>query len=118
MIKALEEMIRRFCPYGLEFKDSDFFTHDLCTLIPALELEYETSVHYSTGKTPAMLKDTQKLSIRTLFIVALNGTNAAQLESKHPTFPGSHIKPYQPAGKELVPLRNTTPFTVPPVERN
>ncbi|MBW0587206.1 hypothetical protein O181_126921 [Austropuccinia psidii MF-1] len=35
MIQTLEEMIRRFCAYGLEFKDSDGFTHDWCTLIPA-----------------------------------------------------------------------------------
>ncbi|MBW0549820.1 hypothetical protein O181_089535 [Austropuccinia psidii MF-1] len=55
MIQTLEEMIRRCCAYGIEFKDSDGFTHDWCTLIPALELAYETSVHYSTGQTPAML---------------------------------------------------------------
>ncbi|MBW0570755.1 hypothetical protein O181_110470 [Austropuccinia psidii MF-1] len=48
-------MIRRFCAYGLEFKDSDGFTHDWCTLIPALKLAYKTSIHASTGKTPAML---------------------------------------------------------------
>ncbi|MBW0559011.1 hypothetical protein O181_098726 [Austropuccinia psidii MF-1] len=28
MIQSLEDMIRRFCAYGLEFKDSDRFTHD------------------------------------------------------------------------------------------
>ncbi|MBW0527477.1 hypothetical protein O181_067192 [Austropuccinia psidii MF-1] len=56
MIQALEEMIRRFCVYGLEFKDQDGFTPYWCTLIPALELEYKTSVHYSTGKTPSMLE--------------------------------------------------------------
>ncbi|MBW0552599.1 hypothetical protein O181_092314 [Austropuccinia psidii MF-1] len=37
MIQTLEEIIRRFCAYGLELKDSDGFTHNLCTLIPALE---------------------------------------------------------------------------------
>ncbi|MBW0558375.1 hypothetical protein O181_098090 [Austropuccinia psidii MF-1] len=56
MIKTLEDMIRRFCSYGLEFKDSDGFTHDWCTLIPSLELAYKTSIHSSTGKTPAMLE--------------------------------------------------------------
>ncbi|MBW0562371.1 hypothetical protein O181_102086 [Austropuccinia psidii MF-1] len=49
-------MIRRFCAYGLEFKDSDGFTNDWCTLIPALEWAYKTSVHFSTGQTPAMLE--------------------------------------------------------------
>ncbi|MBW0575019.1 hypothetical protein O181_114734, partial [Austropuccinia psidii MF-1] len=53
MIQTLEDMIRRFCAYGLEFKASDVFTHDWCTLIPALELAYKTSVHFSTGQIPA-----------------------------------------------------------------
>ncbi|MBW0583047.1 hypothetical protein O181_122762 [Austropuccinia psidii MF-1] len=35
MIQKLEDMIARFCAYGLDFKDSDGFTHDWCTLIPA-----------------------------------------------------------------------------------
>ncbi|MBW0505103.1 hypothetical protein O181_044818 [Austropuccinia psidii MF-1] len=57
MIQTLEyNMIRRFCAYGLEFKDSDGFTHVWCTLIQALELEYETSIHSFTGKTPAILE--------------------------------------------------------------
>ncbi|MBW0581496.1 hypothetical protein O181_121211 [Austropuccinia psidii MF-1] len=41
MIHTLEDMIRRFCAYGLEFKDSDGFTHDWCTIIPALDLAYK-----------------------------------------------------------------------------
>ncbi|MBW0563332.1 hypothetical protein O181_103047 [Austropuccinia psidii MF-1] len=56
MIKTQEEIIRRFCAYGLEFKDSDGFTHDLCTLIPEFELAYKTSVHSSTDQTPAMFE--------------------------------------------------------------
>ncbi|MBW0572764.1 hypothetical protein O181_112479 [Austropuccinia psidii MF-1] len=56
MIQTLEDLFRRFCAYGLEFKDSDGFTHDWCTLIPALEMAYKTSIHSSTGKTPAMLE--------------------------------------------------------------
>ncbi|MBW0525676.1 hypothetical protein O181_065391 [Austropuccinia psidii MF-1] len=51
MIQTLEDMISIFCAYGLEFKDSDCFTHDLCTLIPALGLAYKTSVHSSQGQT-------------------------------------------------------------------
>ncbi|MBW0561511.1 hypothetical protein O181_101226 [Austropuccinia psidii MF-1] len=48
MIQTLDNVIRRFCAYELEFKDSDSFTHDWCTLIPALELAYKTSIHSST----------------------------------------------------------------------
>ncbi|MBW0471175.1 hypothetical protein O181_010890 [Austropuccinia psidii MF-1] len=51
IIQTVEGMIKRFCAYGLEFKDSDGFTHDWCTLIPTLELAYKTSVHSSTGQT-------------------------------------------------------------------
>ncbi|MBW0510445.1 hypothetical protein O181_050160 [Austropuccinia psidii MF-1] len=56
IIQNLEEIIRRFCAYGLEFKCSDVFTYDWCTLIPALEFAYKTSVHSATGQTPAMLE--------------------------------------------------------------
>ncbi|MBW0588236.1 hypothetical protein O181_127951, partial [Austropuccinia psidii MF-1] len=56
MIKTLEDMNRRFCAYGLEFKYSDDFTHDWCTLIPASELAYNTSVHSLPGQTLAMLE--------------------------------------------------------------
>ncbi|MBW0482645.1 hypothetical protein O181_022360 [Austropuccinia psidii MF-1] len=106
MVQTLEDMIRRFCAYGLEFKESDGFTHDWFTLIPALELAYKTSVHSPTGQTPAI------------------GTNAVQvefsgeLENKHPTFPVSFIKPYHSADKELFPLRNPAPLTVPSVEQS
>ncbi|MBW0480809.1 hypothetical protein O181_020524 [Austropuccinia psidii MF-1] len=36
MIPTLEDMIRILCAYGLKLKDSDIFSHDWCTLIPAL----------------------------------------------------------------------------------
>ncbi|MBW0499521.1 hypothetical protein O181_039236 [Austropuccinia psidii MF-1] len=38
MIQTLEDMVRRFCAYGLELEDCDGFTHDWCTLLPELEL--------------------------------------------------------------------------------
>ncbi|MBW0462766.1 hypothetical protein O181_002481 [Austropuccinia psidii MF-1] len=38
IIPTLEHLIRIFCYYGLELKYSDAFTHDWCTLIPALKL--------------------------------------------------------------------------------
>ncbi|MBW0478081.1 hypothetical protein O181_017796 [Austropuccinia psidii MF-1] len=205
MIQTLEDIMRRFCAYGLEFQDSYGFTHDWCTLIPALKLAYKTLFLSFTGQTTAMLekgwnprlpadtlrKDLIKIHpkassfkiilykvkrhakqsmndafdyekqkwdkshkvpdfkvgdvvlVSTLnfynikgpkklkysyvgpfFIVALNGTNAVrvessgELENKHPTFPVSLIKPYQPADKKLFPLRNPTPLAVPPVEHS
>ncbi|MBW0502825.1 hypothetical protein O181_042540 [Austropuccinia psidii MF-1] len=38
MIQTLEDMVRRFCAYGLEFKDCDAFTHDLFTLLPDVRM--------------------------------------------------------------------------------
>ncbi|MBW0517118.1 hypothetical protein O181_056833 [Austropuccinia psidii MF-1] len=49
-------MVRRFCAYGPEFKDCDGFTHDWCTLLPALELAYKTSINASTNQTAAVLE--------------------------------------------------------------
>ncbi|MBW0571237.1 hypothetical protein O181_110952 [Austropuccinia psidii MF-1] len=57
-------------------------------------------------------------------IDAFHGTNAVQvelsgeLEKKHPTFPISLIKTYQPSEKEFFPLRNPTPLTITPVEQS
>ncbi|MBW0467481.1 hypothetical protein O181_007196 [Austropuccinia psidii MF-1] len=56
LIQKLEDMIRRFCSHGLEFKESVGFTHDWCTLIPNLELAYKTSNHSSNGKALEMLE--------------------------------------------------------------
>ncbi|MBW0549438.1 hypothetical protein O181_089153 [Austropuccinia psidii MF-1] len=56
MIQTLEDMINRFCAYGVEFKYSDGFTNDWCTSIPALEVAYKTSIHSLTSKTPEILE--------------------------------------------------------------
>ncbi|MBW0573491.1 hypothetical protein O181_113206 [Austropuccinia psidii MF-1] len=56
MIQTLEDMIRRICAYGLEFKYCDGFTHEWFTMLPELELAYKTSIHASTNQTPAILE--------------------------------------------------------------
>ncbi|MBW0563209.1 hypothetical protein O181_102924 [Austropuccinia psidii MF-1] len=56
MIQTLEDMVRTFWAYGLELKDCDGFIHDWCTLLPALESAYKTSIHASTNQTPAILE--------------------------------------------------------------
>ncbi|MBW0506982.1 hypothetical protein O181_046697 [Austropuccinia psidii MF-1] len=68
MIKTLEDIMRRFCAYGLGLEYSDGFTHDRCALIPASDLAYKTSIHASTGNTPEMLEKgwNPKLPVDTL----------------------------------------------------
>ncbi|MBW0535113.1 hypothetical protein O181_074828 [Austropuccinia psidii MF-1] len=56
MIQTLEIVVRRFCAYGVEFKDCYGFTHDWCTPLPAPELAYKTTIHASTNQTPAILE--------------------------------------------------------------
>ncbi|MBW0512628.1 hypothetical protein O181_052343 [Austropuccinia psidii MF-1] len=150
MIQTLGEMIRRFCNYELEFKDSDGFTHDIMLVkvkhhakqsmndafdyakqkwdkshkVPDFkvgDLALVSTLNFNKIKGPNKLKDSY---VGPFVIVALQGTNAVQvelsgeLENKHPTLPVSLIKPYQPADKELFPLKNTTPLTVPAVEQS
>ncbi|MBW0476296.1 hypothetical protein O181_016011 [Austropuccinia psidii MF-1] len=78
MIQTLEDMIRRLFTYCLEFEHSDGFTHDSCTLIPALELAYKASIHSSTGKTNSMLEKgwKPKLPVDTLkkYLVCIHVT--------------------------------------------
>ncbi|MBW0526338.1 hypothetical protein O181_066053 [Austropuccinia psidii MF-1] len=56
MIQTLENIARRFCAYDLEFQYCDGLTHYWCTLLPALELEYKTSINSSTNQTPTILE--------------------------------------------------------------
>ncbi|MBW0579182.1 hypothetical protein O181_118897 [Austropuccinia psidii MF-1] len=56
MIQNLVKKIRQFYAYGPELKDSDGFTHDWPTLIPALELAYKTSIQSCSGKKQEMLE--------------------------------------------------------------
>ncbi|MBW0502940.1 hypothetical protein O181_042655 [Austropuccinia psidii MF-1] len=85
------------------------------------DLVLVSTLNFNNIKGSKKLKDSY---VGPFVIVALHGTNAVQvefrggLENKHPTFPVSLIRPYQPADKELFPLRNPAPLAVPPVEQN
>ncbi|MBW0588464.1 hypothetical protein O181_128179 [Austropuccinia psidii MF-1] len=50
MIETMEEILRRFCAYGMEYKDHEGYTHDWVTLLPAVQLAYNTSQQSTTGK--------------------------------------------------------------------
>ncbi|MBW0471208.1 hypothetical protein O181_010923 [Austropuccinia psidii MF-1] len=53
MIQTMEDIIRRFCAYGMEYKDQEGYTHDWVTLLPAIQLAYNTILHSTTGKSPS-----------------------------------------------------------------
>ena len=56
MIQTLEDMIRRYCAFGMDYKDSDGYTHDWVSLLPALEYAYNSSKHSTTKITPFELE--------------------------------------------------------------
>ncbi|MBW0483862.1 hypothetical protein O181_023577 [Austropuccinia psidii MF-1] len=56
MIQTMEDILRRFCAYGMEYKDHEGYTHDWVTLLPAVQLAYNKSQHSTTGKTPAVVE--------------------------------------------------------------
>ncbi|MBW0534926.1 hypothetical protein O181_074641 [Austropuccinia psidii MF-1] len=56
MIQTMEDILRRFCAYGMEYKDQGRYTHDWVTLLPAVQLAYNTSQHSTTEKPPAVVK--------------------------------------------------------------
>ncbi|MBW0552794.1 hypothetical protein O181_092509 [Austropuccinia psidii MF-1] len=56
MIRKMEEIIRRLCEYGMEYKDREGYTHDWVTLLPGVQLAYNTSQHSTTGKSPSLVE--------------------------------------------------------------
>ncbi|MBW0482353.1 hypothetical protein O181_022068 [Austropuccinia psidii MF-1] len=56
MIQTMEDIIRRFCAYGMEYKDHEGYTNDWVTLIPAVKLAYNTSQNSTTGESPSLVE--------------------------------------------------------------
>ncbi|MBW0497666.1 hypothetical protein O181_037381 [Austropuccinia psidii MF-1] len=56
MIQTMEDILIRFCAYGIEYKDHEGYTHEWVTLLPAVQLAYNTSQHSTTGKSPSLVE--------------------------------------------------------------
>ncbi|MBW0484335.1 hypothetical protein O181_024050 [Austropuccinia psidii MF-1] len=56
MIQTMEDILRRFCAYGMEYKYHEGYTHDVVTLLPAVQLAYNTSQNSTTGKSPSLVE--------------------------------------------------------------
>ncbi|MBW0481532.1 hypothetical protein O181_021247 [Austropuccinia psidii MF-1] len=55
MIQTMNEIIRRFCAYGMEYKDHEGYTHDWVILLPEVQLAYNTIQHSTTWKSPSLV---------------------------------------------------------------
>ncbi|MBW0559044.1 hypothetical protein O181_098759 [Austropuccinia psidii MF-1] len=47
----MEDILGRFFAYGMEYKDHEGYTHDWVTLLPPVQLAYNTSQNSTTVKT-------------------------------------------------------------------
>ncbi|MBW0472791.1 hypothetical protein O181_012506 [Austropuccinia psidii MF-1] len=52
----MEDILRRFCAYCMEYKDHEGYTHHWVTLLPEVQLAYNKSQHSTTEKTPALVE--------------------------------------------------------------
>ncbi|MBW0508077.1 hypothetical protein O181_047792 [Austropuccinia psidii MF-1] len=50
MIQTMENIIRRFCAYCMEYKDHEGYTHYWVTLLPVPQLAYKKSQNSTTEK--------------------------------------------------------------------
>ncbi|MBW0471741.1 hypothetical protein O181_011456 [Austropuccinia psidii MF-1] len=55
MIQRMEDIIRRFCVYGMEYKYHEGYTHDWVTLPTEVQLAYNTSQNSTTGKSSSLV---------------------------------------------------------------
>ncbi|MBW0521717.1 hypothetical protein O181_061432 [Austropuccinia psidii MF-1] len=56
MIQTIKDILGRFYAYGMEYKDHEGYTHDWVTLLPAVQLAYNTSQHSTTGKSTSLVE--------------------------------------------------------------
>ncbi|MBW0575078.1 hypothetical protein O181_114793 [Austropuccinia psidii MF-1] len=56
IIQKMEDILRRFCAHGMEYKDHEGYTHDGVTFSPAVQLAYNTSQYFTAGKTPELVE--------------------------------------------------------------
>ncbi|MBW0489312.1 hypothetical protein O181_029027 [Austropuccinia psidii MF-1] len=77
----MEDILRRFCAYGMEYKDHEAYTIDWVTLPAAVQLAYNTME----------VKPTEEFF------------------RKHPVFPVSLVKPYFQKEEDKFPSRKKNP---------
>ncbi|MBW0473184.1 hypothetical protein O181_012899 [Austropuccinia psidii MF-1] len=104
MIQTMEDILRRFCAYGMEYKDHEGYTPDWVTLIPEVQLVYNTRT-----------KENERLICRALHYNYLIGKNEVEVKlteevsTKHTVFPVILVEPYFHTEEDKLPSRKKNP---------
>ncbi|MBW0500038.1 hypothetical protein O181_039753 [Austropuccinia psidii MF-1] len=56
MIRKKEEIIRRFCEYVMEYKDHGRYAHNWVSVLPAVQLAYYISGHFTKGVPSSLVE--------------------------------------------------------------
>ncbi|MBW0557617.1 hypothetical protein O181_097332 [Austropuccinia psidii MF-1] len=94
MIQTMEDILRRLCAYAMEYKDHEGYTHDWVTLLPAVQMAYNTrpfTIINFVWRNAVEVKLTEEFS------------------KKHPVFPVSLVKPYFQTEEGKFPSRKKNP---------
>ncbi|MBW0475894.1 hypothetical protein O181_015609 [Austropuccinia psidii MF-1] len=113
------DIIRRFCAYGMEYKEHEGYTHDWVTLLPEVPLDHNTSQNFTTGKLPSLVEKGWNpllpgLICRNSHYHQADRENAVEVRltdvfsRKHPVFQVSLVKPYFQTGEDKFLSRNKT----------
>ncbi|MBW0486287.1 hypothetical protein O181_026002 [Austropuccinia psidii MF-1] len=120
MIQKMEDIIRRFCAYGMEYKDHE----GEITLTGGKRVKPPIACGSHEKKYsnyPATVKDTHEAwkracetAAKPFTIIKLIGKNSVEVRlteefsRKHPVFPVSLVEPYFQTGEETFPCRKKT----------
>ncbi|MBW0554724.1 hypothetical protein O181_094439 [Austropuccinia psidii MF-1] len=56
MIQTMKDILRRVCAYVMEYRDHAGYPHEWVTLLPAVQLAYNTIQQSTTGKSPSLVE--------------------------------------------------------------
>ncbi|MBW0480612.1 hypothetical protein O181_020327 [Austropuccinia psidii MF-1] len=89
MIQNMEDKIRRFCAYGMEYKDHEGYTDDWVTLLPEVQLFYNTGLKKIRDSFVGTFNTTKRIGENAVEVQLTEG-----FSRKHPVFPVNWVKPY------------------------
>ncbi|MBW0567296.1 hypothetical protein O181_107011 [Austropuccinia psidii MF-1] len=101
MIQTMEGILRRFCAYGMAYKDHEGYTHGWVTLLTEVELAYNVSPHSTTGKTPALVEKGWENAVEVKL--------TEEFSRKQPVFPVGLVKPYFQTEEDKFSSRDKNP---------